>query len=69
MKFLTGIKSPSLTLTRTKRTGLIDEVSNYIVLNETVVKLEITIPSFVAVVKQKIEDVLAILFLPRFYAV
>jgi hypothetical protein len=68
MKFLSQM-SPKLTLTRTKRKCIIDEVSNLITLHESTIKIEISMPSILQGMKDQFYNLVGILFVPRVCAV
>jgi hypothetical protein len=68
MKFLTQI-SPKLTLTRTKRKCIVDEVSNLITLYESTIKIEISMPSILQGVKDGFYNLMGSLFVPKVCAV
>lgn len=57
MKFLAIASSPTLTLTRTRRKCIINEIAELITLYESTVKIEITLPSIWQGLKDKIENI------------
>lgn len=64
MKFITE-GMPKLTVTRTRRKAVINEIAEVITLYETVIKIELTLPSFVQGIKQTFYSVIGTLFFPR----
>ncbi len=56
-KFSAIAYSPKLTFARSRRKAVIDEVSNLITLYETTVKIEISIPSILQGLKEKVENI------------
>jgi hypothetical protein len=57
MKFLAIASSPKLTLTRTRRKCIVNEITELITLYESTVKIEVTLPSIWQGLKNKIENI------------
>lgn len=57
MKFLAIAQIPKLTLTRTNRKCVVNEIAELITLYESTVKIEITLPSIWQGLKDKIENI------------
>lgn len=57
MKFLTSISRPSLTITRTRRKCIINEVAELVTLYESTIKIEINVPSIWQGIRDKVESV------------
>ena len=62
MKYLTSITAPKLTITHTSRRAIADEVTQRVVLTETITRIEITLPALLADIRAKfrtfLQDVL-----------
>lgn len=69
MKFLAQVSAPKLTLTRTKRKCVINEISELITLYETTTRIELTLPSIFQGLKDRFYIFFGGLLLPRMYAV
>lgn len=70
-KFMTVAHSPVLTITRTSRKAVINDVAEVITLHEMVTKIELTLPSIVRGIRdayRSFTDALSSMFLPRVYA-
>lgn len=71
MKFLQTNTLPKLTITRTRRKAIFDHVGDITTLYETTTRIELTLPSFVRGISDKINqftDTLTSMFLPKVYA-
>lgn len=70
MKFLSQ-PLPKLTITRTSRKAIVNEVTEIITLYETTTRIEVTLPSLVRGIKEaftRFAEALTSMFLPRVYA-
>ncbi len=70
-KFTTAAHSPRLTIIRTTRRAVVNDVAEIITLHEAVTKIELTLPSFVRGIRdacRNFVDALSSMFLPRIYA-
>lgn len=65
MRFLSAI-SPKLTITRTRRKAVINEMTNLIILYETKLKVEISLPTIWQGIKDSALDLFSTLFMPKF---
>lgn len=65
MRFLAIASSPKLTLIRTKRKCIIDEVGDLITLYESTTKIEISLPSIWQGLKNKFYDLMGSLLVPK----
>lgn len=71
MKFLSHTTLPKLTITRTRRKAVFNHISDITTMYETTTRIEVTLPSIVRGIKEKINqfaDTIRSAFLPRVYA-
>ena len=68
MRYLTTIAAPSLTIIKTSRYCVIDEIADRITLIESTVKLELTLPSILSGLKDGLYRLLGNIFLPGLQA-
>lgn len=69
MKFLALTHAPKLTITRTNRKAIINEVAEVITLYEITTRIELTLPSIWQGLKDTFYNLLGSLFFPgRLYA-
>lgn len=63
MKYLTVLSSPKLTINRTNRCCVIDELTDLITVTESTLKLELTLPSFLQGLKDGFYQLFGDIFL------
>lgn len=65
MRFFTIAQTPKLTLTRTKRKCVVNEIAEIITLYESTTKIEIGLPSILQGMKDKFYNFLGSLLVPK----